>query len=433
MLVDRIEAVEATGRAGARAAPARDRDPPADVAAPARRRARRRPGDRAQPRGAVADRRAGEADRGDPPHHRARTAAPESSAATSTRGSRARSSTAASTRSSPRGCSGRSPTATSDVAAAERTLVDVVCAGFAAAPRRRPNARRAARRTAPRRRSRRRRPRRRGRPPASTRPAISAATPTAPLGSVTSFIRSNRNAIASRISASVTVTTSSTSRRFTSKVSSPGASDWSPSAIVRGTSIRTRSPAASERRVSSPASGSTPTTRMRGPQRLRGGRAAGDQPAAADRHDEHVELRHVVEQLQRGRPLARHHERVVVRAHELEPALGGQPRADLLAALRPAVVPDDLGAVAPRRVDLRGRRVLRHEDRRGRAEQPRGDRHRLRVVAGRVRDDAAAPDGFRQRRDLVVRAAELERAAALEALRLDVDLARRRDRPASAR
>ena len=37
-----------------------------------------------------------------------------------------------------------------------------------------------------------------------------------------------------------------------------------PSAIVRGTSIRTRSPAASERRTSSPASGSMPMTRTSG-------------------------------------------------------------------------------------------------------------------------------------------------------------------------
>src|SRR5690349_13095277 len=47
-------------------------------------------------------------------------------------------------------------------------------------------------------------------PPASARPARSAAAALAPLGSVTSFMRSKRNAIASRISASDTVTIVST-------------------------------------------------------------------------------------------------------------------------------------------------------------------------------------------------------------------------------
>ena len=56
-----------------------------------------------------------------------------------------------------------------------------------------------------------------------------------------------------------------------------------------------------------------------------------------------------------------------------------------------------------------------------RAEELRRERDCLRVVAGRVRDDAARERVVRERRDLVVRAAELERAAALEALRLQVD------------
>ena len=136
----------------------------------------------------------------------------------------------------------------------------------------------------------------------------------------------------------MTVTTSSTSRRFTSNVSSPGSSAWSPSAIVRGTSIRTRSPAASERRVSSPASGSTPTTRIAG----RSAFAAVEQPAISPPPPTGTTSTSSsgtsVEQLERRRALAGHHERVVVRPHELEPALGGEARADLLAALRPAVV-----------------------------------------------------------------------------------------------
>ena len=70
--------------------------------------------------------------------------------------------------------------------------------------------------------------------------------------------------MAATISGSEATAISETSRRTTSNVSSPGIGSCWPSAIVRGTGIRTRSPAASERRVSSPASGSTPITRTSG-------------------------------------------------------------------------------------------------------------------------------------------------------------------------
>jgi hypothetical protein len=103
-------------------------------------------------------------------------------------------------------------------------------------------------------------------------------------------------------------------------------------------------------------------------QRLRDGRAACDQPAAADRHDEELESGHVLDELERGRPLTGHHERIVVRLHERAAALRRDARADLLAAVRPPVVADDLGAVAARRVELRRRRVLGPEDGRARAE-----------------------------------------------------------------
>src|SRR5581483_10184232 len=97
---------------------------------------------------------------------------------------------------------------------------------------------------------------------ASTSPFRKAAMPTAPLGSSTSFSRSNAKRIASTICSSVTVTISSTSRLPISHVSAPGACVWRPSAIVRGTSIPTISPRANDCAQSSPAAGSTPTTRV---------------------------------------------------------------------------------------------------------------------------------------------------------------------------
>ena len=81
--------------------------------------------------------------------------------------------------------------------------------------------------------------RRRSRRSARLRRALrrTAAIPTAPLGSITSFSRSNAKRIASTICSSVTVTISSTSREPTSHVSRPGSFVCRPSAIVRGTSI----------------------------------------------------------------------------------------------------------------------------------------------------------------------------------------------------
>ena len=104
---------------------------------------------------------------------------------------------------------------------------------------------------------------------ASTSPSRCAAIPTAPLGSITSFRRSNAKRIASTICSSVTVTISSTSRLATSHVSSPGACVCRPSAIVRGTSIVDALARANDCAQSSPACGSTPTTRSarRGPWR----------------------------------------------------------------------------------------------------------------------------------------------------------------------
>ena len=67
-------------------------------------------------------------------------------------------------------------------------------------------------------------------PPA--RPASSAATPTAPAPSTTSFARSSSNTIASLISSSVTATMSSRTSSRIRLVHSPGSLTAIPSAIV---------------------------------------------------------------------------------------------------------------------------------------------------------------------------------------------------------
>ncbi len=155
-------------------------------------------------------------------------------------------------------------------------------------------------------------------------------------------------------------------------------------------------------------------------QRLRDRCAAGDQAAAAHRRHEQIELGYFDEQLECDRARARHDERIVVGLDEGEPTLRRQPCADVLAIVCIAVIHHDLGSVAARCLELRVRGVLRHHDRRARAEQARGERHRLRMIPRGVREHAPRSVVLVERHDLVVRTAELERTTSLETLRLHV-------------
>src|SRR6516162_9001860 len=104
-------------------------------------------------------------------------------------------------------------------------------------------------------------------------------------------------------------------------------------------------------------------------------------------------------------------------------------RAALLALLvqlveqrRTVRMQDDLGAVALHRLHLGARRALRHHDRARRTDAARRPRHRLRVVAGRDRDEPARALLLVQAAHLVQRAARLERSGLLEALALEREL-----------
>jgi hypothetical protein len=87
-------------------------------------------------------------------------------------------------------------------------------------------------------------------------------------------------------------------------------------------------------------------------ERLDDRRAAGDQPAAADRHEQQVELAGVLVQLQRDGPRARHHVRIVERVHEVQPALLRERERQRLTILAVAVVADDVRAIGLRRGEL---------------------------------------------------------------------------------
>jgi len=172
--------------------------------------------------------------------------------------------------------------------------------------------------------------------------------------------------------------------------------------------MRTRSPAASERAQSSPASGSTPKIFAPGHSAV--------VAAAARAGEEHVNRARGLDQLERGRAGAGHDVEIVVGRDRREAALlAERVRADL-AVLGVAVVGDDLGTVAARRLDLGGRGVERHQDGRLGVVHLGGERDRLGVVARRPGAHAARALGRAQARDRVVGAAELEGAAALQVL-----------------
>src|SRR5690606_16601822 len=92
----------------------------------------------------------------------------------------------------------------------------------------------------------------------------------------------------------------------------------------------------------------------RGPERLDGGRDAGDEAAAPDRHDDDVGVGRVLEDLEADRALARDDVRVVERVDEREAVLAAQ-RLALLERLEDGAVEGDVGAVRAARHGLRQR------------------------------------------------------------------------------
>ena len=163
----------------------------------------------------------------------------------------------------------------------------------------------------------------------------------------------------------------------------------------------------------------TPTTRTSGPALLERHRDPCGKASATDRNEHGLCVRSLLGELEPDRPLARDHALVLEgvderRARALDVRLRRGDR--FLEALA-----DELGlaAVRARGLDLRHRRVLRHEDRRRDPRFARRPRDRLAVVAGARGDDARATLRLAERRDRVVRAADLERARPLEVLRLE--------------
>ena len=156
--------------------------------------------------------------------------------------------------------------------------------------------------------------------------------------------------------------------------------------------------------------------------RLGADRHAGDQSAAADRHHQHVEVRRLFEHLDAQCPLPRDHRGIVERMHQREVtslAFLERERARFveLRAMQNHFCIEHAGLF-----HFRVRRGARHDDA-GRDAEPAtviGDR--LRVIAGRHRNNAATPLVRRQIEQPVQRAAFLERRGELMILELQMNL-----------
>ncbi len=149
------------------------------------------------------------------------------------------------------------------------------------------------------------------------------------------------------------------------------------------------------------------------------------QPAAADADEHGVQLLDGLEQLEPDRALPGDDGRIIVRMHEGQATLGLQLAGALVGGIVVASLQDDLRAQLARGLHLRDRRVLGHADQRVHALIACRQGHALCVVAGRGADDAGLALVLVERVDLVVGAANLERARALQVLELEMHLGSR--------
>ncbi len=159
-----------------------------------------------------------------------------------------------------------------------------------------------------------------------------------------------------------------------------------------------------------------------GLDRFRRERHAADQPTAADRHDQAVEVRNVFDHLERDCALSGDDQRVVERMDERQAAARREVAGERRRVTQLFAMQDHLRPVRLRVLDLHERRVRRHHDRDRYAEALAVIRHGLGMIARRHRDDAAPLLVDRQAQQLVQRAALLERGGELQVLEFQVQV-----------
>ena len=158
-----------------------------------------------------------------------------------------------------------------------------------------------------------------------------------------------------------------------------------------------------------------------GPDAAQRERDSRGQAAAADRNDHRAEVVDLVRELEPDRPLAGDHDGILERMDERRSGLRGVLERLAHRVLEGVAGELDRGAVVAGRVHLRHRRLRRHEDGRLDAFLARRPRDGLAVVARARGHDSGSSLGLAQALHLVDGAADLERARALEVLRLQED------------
>ena len=162
---------------------------------------------------------------------------------------------------------------------------------------------------------------------------------------------------------------------------------------------------------------------IRGFERLGGDRDAADQPAAADRRHDRVEIGPVGEEFERDRPLAGDDRRIVIGVDKGEPVFMGERLGRFARGDEAVALQHDIGAQAFCALDLDERGAFGHDDSCRDTEAPGVIGHPLGMIAGRHRDDAGLPLRRAEGQQFVQRAALLERAGAVQGFELQMDLA----------
>lgn len=118
-------------------------------------------------------------------------------------------------------------------------------------------------------------------------------------------------------------------------------------------------------------------------------RHPGGQAAAADRHEDPIQMRVLLQQLHRQRALPGNHRRMIERRHEGHALLLGKLDRLRFGLVEIGAVQQHFAAETAHRIHFDVRGGHRHHDQRFNAQPFTGEGYALRVVAGRSRYDAA--------------------------------------------
>ena len=159
------------------------------------------------------------------------------------------------------------------------------------------------------------------------------------------------------------------------------------------------------------------------PQALDGKGHAGDQAAAAHRHDDRIQIRQLVQNLQTDGALACNDLLVIVGVDEGHAGLFLQLHGLVVGVIVGAGHKADLCTQVLGIFHLHDGGTVRHANDALDATAGGGQRHTLRMVAGRAGNDALGAFFGRKLADLIVSTAHLEAAGGLQILGFQVELA----------